>query len=249
MSWRSLVILRGRMKLDSIPRQRLNEPDRRSIDAVTARAAIFDRINPGPHIHEWVIQPGQSRMEAGVRQEKQQCRCGAIAWRQQSGGKVEFVDVRQPAGARLVQDDIWQTPLPNGMLRWFGFDFDWAGLPEEPLLQGGERVEWTGLPGHFVHRSGISDAKVTVETDEFEIDQEADCDHMVAVVPKGYRLYVDAHGMDRTEVSYHQSWHDLQQQCKRTEWALDESRAERHLFCEDENGSPTEEACQFCSII
>ena len=35
------------------------------------------------------------------------------------------------APADMVQDDIWGTNLPNGMLLWFGFDFDWAAVAKE----------------------------------------------------------------------------------------------------------------------
>ena len=40
----------------------------------------------------------------------------------------------------MVQDDLLGTPLPNGMLLWFGFDFDWADLPERtPAAPGTTR--------------------------------------------------------------------------------------------------------------
>ena len=38
----------------------------------------------------------------------------------------------------IVQDDIFGTTLPNGMLKWFNYDFDWADLPDEPLLRRDE---------------------------------------------------------------------------------------------------------------
>ena len=40
-------------------------------------------------------------------------------------------DAQSRASADMVQDDIWGTHLPNGMLLWFGFDFAWADLPSE----------------------------------------------------------------------------------------------------------------------
>ena len=35
----------------------------------------------------------------------------------------------------IVQNDISGTPLPNGSLHWFGYCFEWADLPDEPLLR------------------------------------------------------------------------------------------------------------------
>ena len=35
------------------------------------------------------------------------------------------------APADMVHDDIWGTNLPNGMLLWFSFDFDWAAVAKE----------------------------------------------------------------------------------------------------------------------
>ena len=33
--------------------------------------------------------------------------------------------------AEMIQGDIWGTNLPNGMLLWFGFDFEWAAVAKE----------------------------------------------------------------------------------------------------------------------
>ena len=72
------------------------------------------------------------------------------------------------ASAVMVQDDIQGTTLPNGMLLWFGFDFEWADLPDEPLMGRDDPPRWVGTPPGFTFRTGISDAKVTVETDGFK---------------------------------------------------------------------------------
>ena len=68
----------------------------------------------------------------------------------------------------IVQNDISGTPLPNGSLHWFGYCFEWADLPDEPLLredrQGGFPPRWVGSWPGFTFRTatrnaGISDAR------------------------------------------------------------------------------------------
>ena len=111
---------------------------------------------------------------------------------------------------------------------WFGFDFDQADLPDEPLLHGDDPPRWVGtLPGS-TFRTGISDAKVTVETDGFE--QNGDCEdgETTQVTPKRYIVTVEAHRLDRAEVFTCRSWHEVQQRCRRMEHRLDESHVERH---------------------
>ena len=115
---------------------------------------------------------------------------------------------QRAAPADMVQDDIQGTPLPNGMLLWFGFDFEWADLPDEPLLPRDDRPRWVGsLPG-FTFRTGISDAKVTIETDEFEQYGDSEEGDTIRVTPKRYIVTVEAHGLDRAEVFTCPSWDD-----------------------------------------
>ena len=148
----------------------------------------------------------------------------------------------------MVQDDIWGTPLPNGMLLWFGFDFDWADLPSEPLLRRGDPPKWVGTPPGFTFKSGISDAKVTIETDEFRESDDNEEREATHVTPKGYIVTVEAHGLDRAEVFTCPSWHEVQQRCRTMEHRLDESHMERHVPCEDMDGNLTAETCSFCEL-
>ena len=155
---------------------------------------------------------------------------------------------QRTAPADMVQDDIWGTPLPNGMLLWFGFDFDWADLPSEPLLRRGDPPKWVGTPPGFTFKSGISDAKVTIETDEFRESEDNEEREATHVTPKGYIVTVEAHGLDRAEVFTCPSWHEVQQRCRTMEHRLDESHMERHDPCEDMDGDLTAETCSFCEL-
>ena len=153
---------------------------------------------------------------------------------------------QRTASAIMVQDDLLGTPLPNGMLLWFSYDFEWADLPDEPLLRGDEKPRWVGtLPG-FTFRTGISDAKVTIETDEFERYGDSEEGDTIQVTPKRYIVTVEAHGLDRPEVFTCPNWHEVQQRCRTMEHRLDESHMERHDPCEDMDGNPTADACLFC---
>ena len=161
-----------------------------------------------------------------------------------SGIYNRLIRGRKTASTVMVQDDISGTPLPNGMLLWF--DFEWADLPGEPLLRRGDPPRWVGtLPG-FTFRSGISDAKVTVETDGFEENGDCEDEETTHVTPKGYIVTVEAHGLDHAEVFTYPSWHEVQQRCRRMEQQLDESHMERHDPCEDMDGNLTPDACLFC---
>ena len=153
---------------------------------------------------------------------------------------------RSTTPAAIVQDDIWGTTLPNGMLLWFGFDFDWADLPGEPLLRRGDPPRWVGTPPGFTFKSGISDAKVTIETDGFQENDDYEDAETTHVTPKGYIVTVEAHGLDRAEVFTCPSWHEVQQRCRRMEQQLDESHMDRHDSCEGTDGNPTPDACLFC---
>ena len=216
------------------------------VESLPRKAATSERLNPGPHIHTWTKRTGRERLFGDVWQQPHECRCGATAWKQTWCGKVEFVDIQQPPPAVLLQNDVWHTPLPNGMLRWFGFDFDRAVLPHASVLRDGEEVQWIGTGQHFIHKTGISDATVMIEVDEFGIDNDNPVERIVSVIPKGYRIYINAHGMDSTEVSYYQTWHEVQQHCKRAENNLDETHWERHALCQDEEGRLTEHSCKLC---
>ena len=146
----------------------------------------------------------------------------------------------------IVQDDIFGTTLPNGSLKWFSYDFDWADLPDEPLLRRDDPPRWVGsLPG-FTFRTGISDAKVTVEIDEFEQDGDYEEWERIHVTPKRYIVTVEAYGFDRALVFTCPSWHEVQQRCRTMEHELDESQMERHDPCEDMDGNPTADTCLFC---
>ena len=158
------------------------------------------------------------------------------------------------APADMIQDDIWGTNLPNGMLLWFGFDFAWADLPSEPILHLGDPTKWVGTSPGFTFKIGISDAKVTIETNEFEEsddseepddNEEREATHMT---PKGYIVTILAHGLDRADVFTCPDWHEVQQRCRSVEHELDESHMERHLPCEDADGNLTPEACLFCEL-
>ena len=146
----------------------------------------------------------------------------------------------------IVQDDISGTTLPNGSLKWFGYDFDWANLPDEPLLRRDDPPRWVGSWSGFIFTTGISDAKVTVEVDEFERDDDDEEVERIHVTPKRYIVTVEAHGLDRAEVFTCPSWHEVQQKCRTMEYQLDESEMERHLLCYDEDGNTTADTCLFC---
>ena len=62
----------------------------------------------------------------------------------------------------MFHADPWKTALPNGLLRWFGYPFDRAQLPDERLFHGRSRPRWVGAGGTFVHRTRISDARVAI---------------------------------------------------------------------------------------
>ena len=146
----------------------------------------------------------------------------------------------------IVQDDIFGTTLPNGSLKWFSYDFDWADLPDEPLLRRDDPPRWVGSLPCFTFKTGISDAKVTVEVDEFERDDDDEEVERIHVTPKRYIVTVEAHGLDRAEVFTCPNWHEVQQKCRTMEYQLDESEMERHLLCYDEDGNTTADTCLFC---
>ena len=153
---------------------------------------------------------------------------------------------QRTAPADMIQDDIWGTNLPNGSLVWFGYDFDWADLPNDSVLRRGDPPKWVGTPPGFTFKIGISDAKVTIETDGFERSDDNEEREATHVTPKGYIVTIEAHGLDRADVFTCPDWYEVQQRCRRVEHELDESHMERHLPCDDADGNLTPEACQFC---
>ena len=139
-----------------------------------------------------------------------------------------------------------QPQLPNGLLRWFGFDFDRVDLPDGPILYRSERPVWEGyLPG-FVHRASIVDAKATIEVMEFRPDGDQDEEDEAAVSPKEYRVALDAHGFDRAQEFTATTWQEVQERCRRAERDLDDTYHERHHLCYDEEGNLSGDACSFC---
>lgn len=148
--------------------------------------------------------------------------------------------------ATLVQNDLFGSHLPNGMLYWWGFDFNRVDMPDEPALTGEEPPRWVGcLPGFFAEMH-VLDAKVMIEADEFELgDEEEGTDDEAS--PTSFRITVDAPGAEERETFTCRSWPEVQQTMRRTERTLDESFVDRHHRCADENGGPTEDACDLCA--
>ena len=149
---------------------------------------------------------------------------------------------RNHTQAVMVQDDIMGTPLPNGMLLWFGFDFERADLPDTPLLKHGDSPVWTGTPPGFTMKTGVADARVEIRAEQFDTDEE---DESYAA-PKHYTVLIRAHGLERDQEITCKDWHDVQQKCRILEQRLDESHAERHASCETQEGNLSENACAFC---
>ncbi len=148
----------------------------------------------------------------------------------------------------LVQDDIQGTPLPNGLLRWFGFDFDRVGLPDEPLLPKEERPRWTGpIPG-FTYTMGVADAKITVTVDEFQPDPDCEGTETEGVLPKEYRVTARAQGLDDRRGMTFRTWREVQEFCRRLESQLDESYLERHHGCRDDQDNLTGDSCSHCEL-
>ena len=142
--------------------------------------------------------------------------------------------------ANMVQDDIWRTHLPNGMLRWFGFDFDRVELPGEPLLKGEEPPTWVGTPPLFTLATRVSDATVIIQAQGLYAQEEDE-----TTAPERYTLTVSAHRVTQEHLEY-PDWPQVQQACRRMERELDESHPERHAHCVDEEGDLSPDACLYC---
>ena len=234
------------MTKDYITRAALQDADLEDLETIGDGAAMYDHLQgPDNHTHSWVPRAGKDRLVDNVWQHPYECGCGATAWKQKQEGTFKFFGIRRPTPATMIQNDIRATPLPNGALRWFGFDFDRAELPDDALLHRGDRPQWIGdLPG-FIHQTRISDARLTIQIDEFELNGDDDGQD-TTVLPKTYQVTFDTHGLDHVEVFSCSTWHEVQQMCRRMECQLDESRHERHALCEDEQGNLTTAACSFC---
>ena len=114
----------------------------------------------------------------------------------------------------MVQSDIWNTPLPNGMLQWFGYDFERVDLPGVGVLKRGEDPVWVqDLPG-FTWEMGISNAMVTISAQEFQSTGDEEKDDSPEMAPTAYTVVVRAHGLDRDEEFTCPHWHKVQQRCR-----------------------------------
>ena len=144
--------------------------------------------------------------------------------------------------ALMVQDDLMGTPLPNGLLQWFGFDFESIDLPGTPLLKHDDPPVWVGtLPG-FTMKTGVADARIEIRAEQFEPDAE----YEGSVAPRQYTVTIKAHGLDRDEEVTCKDWHEVQQKCRILEQRLDESHVDRHATCDGQDGNLSEDACAFC---
>ena len=148
--------------------------------------------------------------------------------------------------AVMVQDDIWGTNLPNGLLQWFGFDFKQVELPDEGILPREDPPRWVGAPPGFTARAGVADASVIVRAEDLEAPRMMPGEDEGYAVPSFYRVEVTAHGLERTEEFTCRDWHEVQTRCRQLEQRLDESHAERHAGCLDERGELSQDACLFC---
>ena len=221
----------------------LFDADLEDIETLEAGAAFYDRLGLEPHRHAWTPLARRSRLVGDVWQYPHECGCGATAWKQNWCGKTMFVDISMPASAEMKQDDAFGTYLPNGSLRWFGFDFDRVRLPYESLLENGDTTCWIGTSTQFIHRMRIHDAAVEITTGKLELD--GDDQEFLDVVPRTYLVDVTAHGLENatTECA---GWREVQQHCRQLETALADSFDERHEPCHDEAGQSTHDACSLC---
>ena len=153
---------------------------------------------------------------------------------------------RTSHNALMVQDDVWGTLLPNGLLRWFGFEFERAELPDEGLLPHDERPRWVGNPPIFIFRTGVADAGVKVSAEGMEIPEDTLEEDDGYAVPSLYRVEIRAHGLEHPEEFTCRDWHEVQMRCRQLERRLDDSHGERHAGCTDEQGESSPEACLFC---
>ena len=85
-----------------------------SVETLAAGAAMYDQLGINPHIHAWAPRAGRDRIVNGTMLYPYECSCGATAWKEQWGDRVQhafdetrFVDIRIPnrETANIVQDD------------------------------------------------------------------------------------------------------------------------------------------------
>ena len=219
----------------------MRDAEDESTDNLAVAAGMIDMVKGGPHRHAWWPRPGRDRLVGDVWQYPYECACGATAWKQNWCGEVQYVDVQEPPPAVLLQNDTWRTPLPNGMLRWFGFDFDRAEMPDEPLLPGGRKTQWVGANGRFFHQTSISDAWVTIEVAQFKTNGQPMGEFTRSVVPREFRVSVQIKGEESPEISCYEDWTDVQQHCRSAEQKLHLSAGEETPHGESRPTAPTGE--------
>ena len=223
----------------------LRDAEDESLETLEAGATLMDSWGIPPHVHQWKPTNGSSRLVGDVWQQPLQCPCGATAWSQNWAGKTYYVDVRAVAAADMTQDDPWGTYLPQGSLRWYGFDFDHVRLPYEPLMDDGESTAWIGNPPEFVHRRRVHDADLEVTTHGFECDDTRE--ESLDVLPKAYLVNVRAQGMPKTATEC-ADWTQVQQHCRQLAREIEETYDERHAPCQDADGRPTAASCITCQL-
>ncbi len=235
------------MTKEQIFQAALRDAEDEDLETLEAGATSYDALTLAPHVHNWKPTHGHSRLVGDVWQHPHECDCGATAWKQNWCGKLHFVDIRTPAAAEMVQDDLWNTPLPNSSLRWFGFDFDRIRLPYQRLSDDEQNPKWVGAAPGFFCRYKIVDGEATVEVNEYQPLNDDDNDTK-EVLPSRYYLTVKAHGLSQGEKTVHTYWHEVKQQYIRMERMLDQTHDDRHHICRDENDRPTQNACQPCEL-
>ena len=90
--------------------------------------------------------------------------------------------------AVMIQDDIWGTNLPNGLLQWFGFDFKQVELPDEGILPRENPPRWVGTPPGFTLRTRVADASVAVRAQDLETPRMMPGGDEEYAVPSLYRV-------------------------------------------------------------
>ncbi len=141
---------------------------------------------------------------------------------------------------QLVQNDVWHTPLPNGSPRWF--DFERVELPDEPVLRGEVPPQWVANGPRLICRSSVTDAKITIEIDEFDETELQNDVESVEATPSYFRVSINAHGMRESEIFTCWTWQEVQARCAHALEALDENYLQLHGPCRDAYDNPTAEA-------
>lgn len=216
----------------------------------TVRTNFFADIEPAATEHQWRPIAGRRPSANGMGEVPCACRCGATALRMDGAEGQRYVAVQAPDGGAMVQADAFDTHLPNGMLLWFGYDFERVQLPATPLLPDGEPPRWKGTtaPG-FTWEFVILDGKVTVDAADLEAAPDAGQDAEDADwAPGNYNITVNAHGVEPAAVFTVENWCQAQALCALLENRLLDSHEERHSVCLDDEGRGTAEACDYCHL-